>query len=199
MERANGLAQIDWPTLIRDYQHGPAADFGPRIIEALTPQLRRLATVIPPAPPLMDPEDVWQQLCLEALVAAAAMESNANPRWIPRMIAERAGRATARAVLKELAHIPDVIDDDLESGLRPQIAEAPPPLSPPVEARRDDAELMHRRHVLGLGYDVLAAQNGVGSSAIRKRVSRARGRLRTALAVQPEPARTRSNADLTEK
>src|SRR5258708_8154550 len=100
----------DWAQLVRTYKDSPDSKSAAELIQALTPQLRARAASIPAAPPVIGADDIWQQLCVEVLVAARTLAPPSDPQWVPHKLVQRAGRIVARAVIRELRLAPDHLD-----------------------------------------------------------------------------------------
>ncbi len=172
----------DWAQLVRTYKDSPDSKSAAELIQALTPQLRARAASIPAAPPVIGADDIWQQLCVEVLVAARTLAPPSDPQWVPHKLVQRAGRIVARAVIRELRLATDQLDPSLTSVELVANDMACPPLQPDSAAELADLELIHQRHVLGLQYARLSDANGVTPAALRQRLSRARRRLRASMA-----------------
>jgi DNA-directed RNA polymerase specialized sigma24 family protein len=170
-----------WAQLVRTYRESPDSKSAAALIEALTPLLHARAARIPGAPPVIGADDIWQQLCLEVLVAARTMALPPNPRWVLHKLVQRAGRVVARSVLRELRRSTDQLDESLTSEDVIGIDEVCPTLQPVSPIELADFELIHKRHVLGLEYGRLSDADGVTEEALRQRVSRARRRLRASI------------------
>ena len=197
MEEGPTAHAIDWAQLVRTYQRGPASESGPVLIAALANRLRARARQIPAAPPVIDPDDIWQSLCLEALAAAAALDLPQDPRWIPVTLVERAGRVVSRAVVRELRLAAGDLSEDTPASAGPGIEELPAPFGVSCLGDSNDARLIHQRHVLGLDYSSLGANAAAKPEAIRQRVSRARRRLQASIRRSGELESRGSNAART--
>src|SRR5258708_37905892 len=91
----------DWAQLVRTYKDSPASKSAAELIQALTPQLRARAASIPAAPPVIGADDIWQQLCVEVLVAAPTLAPPPDPQWVPHKLVRRAGRVVARPAVRQ--------------------------------------------------------------------------------------------------
>src|SRR5258708_38822388 len=96
----------DWAQLVRTYKDSPDSKSAAELIQALTPQLRARAASIPAAPPVIGADDIWQQLCVEVLVAARHPAPPSDPQWGPHKPVQAAGRIVARPGDQELRHAP---------------------------------------------------------------------------------------------
>src|SRR5258708_14452371 len=96
----------DWAQLVRTYKDSPDSKSAAELIQALTPQLRARAASIPAAPPVIGADDIWQQLCGEALVAARTPAPPPDPQWGPHKLVHPAARIEPPARITELKPTP---------------------------------------------------------------------------------------------
>jgi len=86
--------------LIRRYRADPAT-WSPVLLEAIGPAaVARIAHFVSPSP-VIDAEDVAQELILQLLLAAATMPLPHGARWVERRLVLRAGTGVSRWLQRE--------------------------------------------------------------------------------------------------
>ena len=87
--------------IVLAYREGPRELWGPILLDLLAPallaRLRRLRT----EPPVMDDEDIRQQLVMELLSAAAGMPLPTEPSYLRSRLMARANQAVRRWLQRE--------------------------------------------------------------------------------------------------
>src|SRR5258708_36768876 len=129
-----GNQSTDWAQLVRTYKDSPDSKSAAELIQALTPQLRARAASIPAAPPIIGADDIWQQLCVEVLVAARTLAPPSDPQWVPHKLVQRAGRIVAPAGVRGARlspRQPDPSPPPVRVGVK-DIAPPPPQPAPPA-------------------------------------------------------------------
>jgi len=118
-ERAREPSAPPWEkdACLREVVRAYRADrsWSPLLLELLAPAMAAWLAGIEPAPPVIDEDDVRQQLLLEVLEAAATMPLQ-NPQFLERAIIDRASREVERWLFceEELIDITEPLptDDD---------------------------------------------------------------------------------------
>lgn len=83
------------------YRTEPRKVWGPVILELLAPALIACLQRLRAHPPVMDSDDLRQQLIVEVLRAAATMPMPANPSYLRRRLMARASLAVRRWLERE--------------------------------------------------------------------------------------------------
>lgn len=94
--RVSGLFAV-----VLAYRAGPRRIWGPVLLDVLAPALLASLQRLRPYPPVMDAEDIRQQLVVEVLQAAAAMPLPANPNYLRRRLMARANQGVRRWLERE--------------------------------------------------------------------------------------------------
>src|SRR5260370_18821307 len=87
--------------IVAAYRAGPRQVWGPVILDLLAPALVELLPLLRPQPPVVDQEEIRQQLVMEALRAAAVMPIHAGGRATKVRILARASKYVVRLVVRE--------------------------------------------------------------------------------------------------
>ena len=95
-ERSLGLLAV-----VLAYRAGPRRVWGPVLLDLLAPALLARLQRLRAEPPVMDEEDLRQQLVLEVLRAAAAMPLPANPGYLRSRLMARANQGMWRWLARE--------------------------------------------------------------------------------------------------
>jgi hypothetical protein len=170
-----------WAGLLEAYRTGSRQQWSALLIERLGPWLTAARRQLYAAPPYLDQEDVAQQLILEVLKIASRWRPVCEDRWIPRRLVERAARKLLKSLLAERLDQTVELNVDLEA---PEFAESELVLETPVgKASIADLRLIYRARVIGESVEVLAAEAGLTSKQMRRRLKSARERARTAASV----------------
>jgi len=168
---------LSWAGLLEAYRIGPRQQWAGVLLERLQPWLGAARHQLHAVPPYLDPDDVAQQLVVEVLQIAARWRPACEDRWIPRRLVERAGRKVLKSLLAEK------LDQTLE--LDPKLVgaeRAEPDLvveTPLGRASVADLRVIYRASVLGESVESLAAELGLTTAQMRRRLKSARERART--------------------
>jgi hypothetical protein len=95
-ERPPGLMAV-----VLAYRSGPREFWGPVLLDLLAPALLASLQRLRPHPPVIDAEDLRQQLVLELLRAAAGMPLPTNPSYLRRRLMARANQGVRRRLERE--------------------------------------------------------------------------------------------------
>jgi hypothetical protein len=87
--------------LVLDYRAGPRDLWAPVLLDILAPGLLALVQRLRAEPPVMDEEDIRQQLVAEVLWAAAYMPIPKNPAFMRRRLMARANQGVRRRLARE--------------------------------------------------------------------------------------------------
>jgi hypothetical protein len=96
LKRADELLSV-----VLAYRSGPKSLWGPVLLELLAPAILDRVQRLKERPPVMDSEDVRQQLVLEVLLAAATMPLPANQSYLRRALMFRANQGIRRKLARE--------------------------------------------------------------------------------------------------
>lgn len=88
--------------VVRAYRIGHRQLWGPVLLEILGPQLAESIQQFRILAPLVDSEDLAQQLVLEVLSAASTVPIPAGARWVEQRILRRAGFNVARWLFRQI-------------------------------------------------------------------------------------------------
>ncbi len=106
-----------WGELLRSvvlaYRAGPKSIWGPVFLELMAPAILDRLQHLQAKPPVIDPEDVRQQLIVELLLAAASMPLPENACFLRRALMARANQGVRRKLAREhrIQHKQDPLDD----------------------------------------------------------------------------------------
>lgn len=87
--------------LVLDYRSGPRDLWAPVLLDILAPGLLAVVQRLRAEPPVMDEEDIRQQLVAEVLWAAAYMPIPKNPAFMRRRLMARANQGVRRRLARE--------------------------------------------------------------------------------------------------
>jgi hypothetical protein len=87
--------------LVLDYRAGPRDLWAPVLLDILAPGLLAVVQRLRAEPPVMDEEDIRQQLVAEVLWAAAYMPIPKNPAFMRRRLMARANQGVRRRLARE--------------------------------------------------------------------------------------------------
>lgn len=147
------------------------------LLEMLAPTLAELIERFDQLPPGIEPEDVEQQVVVEALNAIRSRLPD-PPRWVRRQLELRIGTGLSRWLASTAAGIGDDTDTWAVGGRRSPSGVAP-----------DDLALLYRVLVLGQSSGDIAASLGISARTARRRVRRARLRVAPSLVAVRRPGR----------
>ena len=100
---SNGLGdrRAELMAAVLAYRTESKALWGPVVLELLAPALIACLHRLRAHPPVMDSDDLRQQLIVEALRAAGTMPIPANPRYLRRRLVARASLSVRRSLERE--------------------------------------------------------------------------------------------------
>src|SRR5258708_7063651 len=98
--------------VVRAYRIGQRQLWGPVLLEILGPQLTEAVQQYGILAPLVDGDDLSQQLILEVLSAAATVPLPEGARWVEQRLLRRAGFNLARWLFKQSRLIRSAVDPD---------------------------------------------------------------------------------------
>jgi hypothetical protein len=98
--------------IVRAYRIGQRQLWGPVLLEILGPQLAEAVQQFHILAPLVDSDDLGQQLVLEVLSAAASVPIPEGARWVEQRLLRRAGFNVARWLHKQTRLVRAAIDLD---------------------------------------------------------------------------------------
>ncbi|HUY99459.1 MAG TPA: hypothetical protein VMU89_03850 [Thermomicrobiaceae bacterium] len=98
--------------VVRAYRIGQRQLWGPVLLEMLGPQLTEAVQQFGILAPLVDGDDLGQQLVLEVLSAAATVPIPEGARWVEQRLLRRAGFNLARWLFKQSRLIRSAVDPD---------------------------------------------------------------------------------------
>jgi hypothetical protein len=101
--------------VVRAYRIGHRQLWGPVLLEILGPQLAEAVQQFHVLAPLVDGEDLGQQLVLEVLSAAATVPIPEGARWVEQRLLRRAGFTLARWLSKQTRLVRAAVDLDSAS------------------------------------------------------------------------------------
>jgi hypothetical protein len=101
--------------IVRAYRIGHRQLWGPVLLEILGPQLAEAVQQFHVLAPLVDSEDLGQQLVLEVLSAAATVPIPEGARWVEQRLLRRAGFTLARWLHKQTRLVRAAVDIDSTS------------------------------------------------------------------------------------
>jgi len=87
--------------VVEAYRAGPKKVWGTVLLDLLAPAILANLRRLNPQPPVMDPEDLRQQLLLEVLVAAATMPLPENRSYLRSRLMSRANQGARRWLVRE--------------------------------------------------------------------------------------------------
>jgi hypothetical protein len=87
--------------LVLDYRAGPRDLWAPVLLDILAPGLLAVVHRLRAEPPVMDEEDIRQELVAEVLCAAAYMPIPKNPTFMRRRLMARANQGVRRRLARE--------------------------------------------------------------------------------------------------
>jgi hypothetical protein len=90
--------------LVLAYRAGPKRLWGPVLLDRLAPAILERLQRLKARAPVIDPEDIRQQLIVEVLQAAATMPLPENPAYLRRALIARANQGVRRKLARERAH-----------------------------------------------------------------------------------------------
>jgi hypothetical protein len=169
--------EFSWAALLAAFRLGPRERWSGLLIERLGPWLIRARQRLIAVPPLLDRDDIAQQLVLEVLRIAARWRPQCEDCWIPRKLVEAAERRVRKRLSRERSSLAVELNDQLHA---PQIAELELFDTPIGQASAADLRVLYRVKVLGEQVSVLALEAGVTPRQMRQRVWAARKRARAA-------------------
>jgi len=88
-------------SVVEAYRAGPKKLWGPVLLDLLAPAILANLRRLKPRPPVMDPEDVRQQLVFEVLLGAATMPLPRNPSYLRSRLMSRANQGARRWLARE--------------------------------------------------------------------------------------------------
>ena len=88
-------------SVVLAYRAGPKSTWGPVLLELLAPAILDRLQHLQAKPPVIDPEDVRQQLIVELVLAAASMPLPENSCYLRRALMARANQGVRRKVARE--------------------------------------------------------------------------------------------------
>ena len=88
-------------SVVLAYRAGSKSTWGPVLLELMAPALLDRLQHLQAKPPVIDPEDVRQQLIVELLLAAASMPLPENSCYLRRALMARANQGIRRKVARE--------------------------------------------------------------------------------------------------
>ena len=88
-------------SVVLAYRAGPKSTWGPVLLELMAPAILDRLQHLQAKPPVIDPEDVRQQLIVELLLAAASMPLPENTCYLRRALMARANQGVRRKVARE--------------------------------------------------------------------------------------------------
>ena len=178
---------VFWAAVLRCYRRGPAPTWGAILLEMLAPELVALAKWLSTQSPTADPNDIQQQLVLEALQAAKKVPALPDSRFVkPRL-----SREIKRKVRRRLARNSRFSVESLEA-----LADEDPGLLPVIDdnavwelaelrasqLRYEDLELVFGLELRGERLEAVAREMGCSTNALECRRRRARARLQRRMA-----------------
>ena len=95
-ERRPGDRGRSLMAIVLAYREGPREVWGPILLDLLAPALLARLKRLRPEPPVMDDEDVRQQLITEVLLAAARMPLPDEPAYLRSRLMARANQGVRR-------------------------------------------------------------------------------------------------------
>jgi hypothetical protein len=98
--------------VVRAYRVGQRQLWGPVLLEILGPQLTETVQQFGILAPLVDSDDLGQQLVLEVLSAAATVPIPEGARWVEQRLLRRAGFNLARWLYKQSRLMRSAVDPD---------------------------------------------------------------------------------------
>jgi len=88
-------------SVVLAYRAGPKSTWAPVLLELMAPAILDRLQHLQAKPPVIDPEDVRQQLIVELLLAAASMPLPENACYLRRALMARANQGVRRKVARE--------------------------------------------------------------------------------------------------
>ena len=88
-------------SVVLAYRAGPKSTWGPVLLELMAPAILDRLQHLQAKPPVIDLEDVRQQLIVELLLAAASMPLPENACYLRRALMSRANQGVRRKVARE--------------------------------------------------------------------------------------------------
>src|SRR2546427_2585454 len=176
-----GGVPATWTGLLEAYRVGPKDTWSPPLLARLGPWLTAARQQLHAVPPYLDRDDVAQQLVVEVLQIASRWRPVCEDRWIPRRLVERAARKVLKVLLAEKLDQTVELNLDLEAA---DLAEPELVVDTPIgNASLADLRVIYRASVIGEPMEVLAAEGGITSKQMRRRLKSARARARAAARV----------------
>lgn len=87
--------------LVLLYRRGPRQHWAPVLLEVMAPPIFERLARYRPEEPVIDQDDLYQQLLLEVLEAALTIPLHGGPAWLERRLLMRAGGNLSRRLRKE--------------------------------------------------------------------------------------------------
>ena len=166
-------------SIVRCYRRSPHAGWSGVLLEALAPTLVRVCRRMIRVPRGIEPDDVQQQVVLEALTAARSMPLHEPPARMQRRIELRVTTMTVRWLVSVVrSQGEELIGTQPDTTSRPSMEDRLL-----LEELRDGVPaeslaLLYRSQVLGQSFTELALELGISPDAVRLRQRRAVVRLR---------------------
>ena len=169
-------AVLSWAELLLAYRIGRGERAAAGLLDRLGPWLINARKTLAAASPVLDSDDIAQELVVRILARASQWEPNCEDRWIPRRLVEpveRTVRQTLRAERQRAAV-------ELEQQLPAPNAEEPALLleTPIGRASATDLQLIFRFEVMGERLEWMAGRAGVTPRRMRQRIDAAKRRAR---------------------
>lgn len=149
------------------YQREPGEAAARALLTQLEEDIVREARRWRPPRPAVDFDDVRQQMRLNVLLVARRISPYQEDRWLRRRIFQKAHKRMAAWLVREQRHQHELLTDRVP-------APAPVPELNAVIPKVRDHDLLYAYHVAGVPLWVLSQQRGIGYTALKKRISRAR-------------------------
>lgn len=169
-------AALTWTELLDAFRAGDRRRWSAQLLERLGPWLTAARRQLHAVPPYLDEEDVAQELLMEVLRIASRWRPVCEDTWVPRRLVERAARNILKHLLAERLDKVVELGDDLEAS---EVAEPNLVLDTPIgKASVADLRLIYRAIVVGEPLDDLAAEAGITTMRLRRRLKSAKERAR---------------------